>query len=131
MQIKEINVFTNGDALKLSTWSNFPYFFTETLEEKGIKVNRINTQPNKIFKTIYRFTIWQILKQTKKYDTYDYYRTNINRFFVNKMIKDKSGVLWLATNKGLSFFSQKNNKINNSFQLHQFDFNSSKLNSFL
>lgn len=88
MQIKEINVFTNGDALKLSTWSNFPYFFTETLEEKGIKVNRINTQPNKIFKTIYRFTIWQILKRTKKYDTYDYYRTNINRFFVNKIIKD-------------------------------------------
>lgn len=66
MQIKEINVFTNGDALKLSTWSNFPYFFTETLEEKGIKVNRINIQPNKIFKTIYRFTIWQIYVYTNK-----------------------------------------------------------------
>jgi hypothetical protein len=58
MQLKEINVFTYCNASKLSTWSNVPYFFTETLEEKGIKVNRINIQPNKIFKTIYRFTIW-------------------------------------------------------------------------
>lgn len=54
---------------------------------------------------------------------------SIASYQVNKMIKDKSGVLWLATNKGLSFFSQKNNKINNSFHLHQFDFNSQKLNS--
>jgi hypothetical protein len=66
MQLKEINVFTYGNASKLSTWSNVPYFFTETLEEKGIKVNRINIQPNKIFKTIYRFTIWQIYVYTNK-----------------------------------------------------------------
>lgn len=88
MQVKEINVFTNGDARKLSTWSNVPYFFTKTLKEKGIKVNYINTQPNKIIKNIYKFTIWQILKRIKKYDTYEYYRTQTNRFFANRIIKN-------------------------------------------
>ncbi|MCB0775742.1 MAG: glycosyltransferase [Chitinophagaceae bacterium] len=87
MQLKEINVFTNGDAGKLSTWSNFPYFFTETLKEKGIKVNRINTQPNKILKNIYNFTIDKGLKKTKQHNAFDYYRTPINRFFANKIIQ--------------------------------------------
>jgi len=88
MHLKELNVFTNGDATKLSTWSNFPYFFTETLKEKGINVNYINTQPNKILKNLYRFSVWQILKRQKKFDAYEYYRTPINRFFVNRIIKN-------------------------------------------
>ncbi len=88
MKIEEINVFTNGDARKLSTWSNFPYFFTESLKSNGIKINYINTQPNKILKNIYKFSIWQILKRISKYDSYDYYRTKVNRFFVNKTIKN-------------------------------------------
>ncbi|HMZ93535.1 MAG TPA: glycosyltransferase [Chitinophagales bacterium] len=87
MQIKEINVFTNGDARKLSTWSNFPYFFTETLKEKGIKVNYVNIQPNKFLKNIYNFTIDKGLKKTKQHNAFDYYRTPINRFFANKIIQ--------------------------------------------
>ena len=54
---------------------------------------------------------------------------SIASYQINKMLKDRSGVLWLATNKGLSFFSQKNNKINNLFHSSRFDFNSSKLNT--
>lgn len=88
MHLKEINVFTNGDATKLSTWSNFPYFFTETLKTKGIKVNYINTQPNKILKNLYRFSIWQVFKHQKNNDAYEYYRTPIHRFFANKIIKN-------------------------------------------
>ena len=59
-------------------------------------------------------------------------KTNTNSILsyqLNKMLKDRSGVLWLATNKGLSFFSQKNNKINNTFSSSRFNFNSSKLNA--
>lgn len=88
MKIQKLNVFTNGDAHQLSTWSNVPYLFTETLKQKGIKINYINTQPNKFIKSIYRFSIWQILKRIPKYDAYDYYRTSINRFFVNQKIKN-------------------------------------------
>lgn len=54
--------------------------------------------------------------------------SSIASYQINKMLKDRSGVLWLATNKGLSFLSQKNNKINNTFTSTIFDFNSSKLN---
>lgn len=54
---------------------------------------------------------------------------SIASYQINKMLKDRSGVLWLATNKGLSYFSQKNNKINNSFSSSRFDFNSSKINA--
>ena len=33
---------------------------------------------------------------------------------VNNIIKDRSGVLWIATDNGLSYFSQKSIKFNNS-----------------
>ena len=79
--IKEITVFTDGDSTKLSTWSNVPFFFTETLIAKGIKVNRVNigTNPNwerKYDKTINRIVI-RILKKT----SYGYFRSYTN--FIN------------------------------------------------
>jgi hypothetical protein len=42
IKIKEITVFTIGDSKKMSTWSNVPFFFTETLISKGVKVNRVD-----------------------------------------------------------------------------------------
>lgn len=46
---------------------------------------------------------------------------------INKIFKDHSGVLWIATNKGLSYFTQKNNKFNSSFLSGQFDFESNNI----
>jgi len=43
--LNEVTVYANGDSSKLSTWSNIPYFFTETLIAKGIKVNRVDLSP--------------------------------------------------------------------------------------
>lgn len=34
---------------------------------------------------------------------------------IHKIIKDRSGVFWIATNNGLSYFSNKNLKFNNNF----------------
>jgi len=34
---------------------------------------------------------------------------------INKIIKDRSGVIWIATENGLSYFSQKSLKFNNQF----------------
>ena len=49
--MNEITIFTYGDSNKISTWSNVPYFFTTTLEKKGIIVNRINIRPgNRVLK---------------------------------------------------------------------------------
>lgn len=39
---KEIIFFIAGDSGNVSTWSNIPYFFTKTLIEKGIKVDRVD-----------------------------------------------------------------------------------------
>ena len=54
--------------------------------------------------------------------------TSIASYQINKIYRDHSGVLWMATSKGLSFFTQKNNKFNNSFHAKHFDFESDKLN---
>ncbi|MDR2385843.1 MAG: hypothetical protein LBD80_09350 [Tannerella sp.] len=37
--IKKVAVFTLGDSGRLATWSNMPFFFTETLIAKGIIMN--------------------------------------------------------------------------------------------
>ena len=47
---------------------------------------------------------------------------------VNKIFKDHSDVLWIATNNGLSYFTQKNNKFNSSFSNLPFDFSLTNLN---
>src|SRR5512141_2155738 len=44
-QFREITVFTCGDSSKPRTWSNIPYFFTQTLISKGLKVNRVDISP--------------------------------------------------------------------------------------
>ena len=49
---------------------------------------------------------------------------SIVSYQINKILKDNSGVLWIATNQGLSFFTQKNNKFNNPFQAEPFNFES-------
>lgn len=84
----EITVFTNGDSAAISTWSNVPYFFTETLMTKGVKVNRVNIRTSKFLKTLYRVSIWQILKRTKNHDAYEYYRTKLHDWHINFKIKN-------------------------------------------
>lgn len=67
-----------------------------------------------------------------KFNRYLPDKTNPNSiasYQINNIYKDRSGVLWIATNKGLCFFTQKNNKFNNSFLAKQFDFETTKLNS--
>ena len=47
---------------------------------------------------------------------------------IHRIVKDRSGVLWLATDKGLSFFSLKSTKFNYSFSNHFSISNPSELN---
>ena len=46
---------------------------------------------------------------------------------IHRIMKDRSGVLWLATEKGLSFFSLKSTKFNYSFSNHFSISNASEL----
>lgn len=111
--IQEITVFSIGDSLELKTWSNVPYFFTKGLEEKQIKVNRINIEENSFLKTIYKYTIFAFLKLINKNSNHTYFRSGLNYFLTNlkinssiKKYKNADALLFLTYS-----FSAK--KINN------------------
>src|SRR3569833_1299656 len=57
--LRELTVFSHGDSTLLSTWSNVPYFFTRTIESKGIKVNRVNINPPYALEELYDRTVWR------------------------------------------------------------------------
>lgn len=86
-EIKEITVFTDGDSSQLSTWSNVPYFFTETLIEKGIKVNRENIAISPQLCRIYNKLIDPFVKLIRKDTSYDYFRSRMHYSNVRKRVK--------------------------------------------
>lgn len=85
--IKEVTVFTNGDSQKLTTWSNVPYFFTDTLITKGIKVNRVDISPFLPLQIVYKMTFYAILKLLNRNTTYTYFRSYIHYINVRYRIK--------------------------------------------
>jgi glycosyltransferase involved in cell wall biosynthesis len=74
-RLREVNVFTTGDSTDIRTWSNVPYFFTETLVSKGIKVNRIDIYPNPVLTKLYDNSILFLLKKFNTNTTYLLHRT--------------------------------------------------------
>jgi len=88
--IKEITVFTNGDSRRLRTWSNVPFFFTETLITKGIKVNRVDISPNLCLEKIYNRTIHRIVIRVFKGTSFCYFRSWIH--FINVKYRIKRAV---------------------------------------
>ena len=89
-EVKEITVFTIGDSSKISTWSNIPYFFTETLIMKSIKVNRVDLSPSPLVIKIFRGTALPVLRMIYKNTTYNYLRTFTH--FVNVRYRVKKAV---------------------------------------
>ncbi|MFC1760264.1 glycosyltransferase, partial [Candidatus Neomarinimicrobiota bacterium] len=89
--MKEVTVFSNGDSSKISTWSNIPYFFTETLLSKGIKVNRVDLSPAYFIKVIFHVTLYRVLRIINKNSTYNYFRSFIHftnvKYRIKKAIK--------------------------------------------
>jgi len=85
--VKEVIVFTVGDATKISTWSNVPYFFTTTLEKQGVKVIRVNLQESKNLKLLHFFCFAWMVKFFFKKSAYTYYRSALNNWDTNRKIK--------------------------------------------
>jgi glycosyltransferase involved in cell wall biosynthesis len=79
-------VFTGGDSSKPSTWSNIPYFFTETLISKGIKVNRVDLSPCPWLNAIYQVAL--ILYKIAYVDTtYTYDRSLVHFLDTRRRIR--------------------------------------------
>lgn len=84
MKLKEVTVFSIGDSSKISTWSNIPFFLTEMLIAKGIKVNRINIEPAYPF---YYKLFHYIAKVCNRATTYDFFRSQAYFLLACKLIK--------------------------------------------
>jgi glycosyltransferase involved in cell wall biosynthesis len=87
VEIKEVTVFTNGDSGKSSTWSNVPFFFTETLKAKGIKVNRVDIKPTVLLRLTYDKLLAKVIRLKYRKTTYTYFRTGVNNSITTHKIK--------------------------------------------
>jgi glycosyltransferase involved in cell wall biosynthesis len=77
-KLKEVTVFTNGDSSQISTWSNVPYFFTETLLSMGIKVNRVDISASPELEIWFNRIFYRILSKINKNTSYSYFRSLTN-----------------------------------------------------
>jgi glycosyltransferase involved in cell wall biosynthesis len=86
-KIKEITLFTVGDANKLSTWSNVPYFFYKSLMAKDIRVNLVDINFDKELEKKWDKWKGRILNKLYTRSTYNYFRSNANFIDVQNRIK--------------------------------------------
>ncbi len=85
--LREITVFSIGDASQLKTWSNVPYFFTKSLEEKGFKINRVDIEESAFLNSIYKYTVFAALKLFYKNSDHTFFRSGFNNFLTGQKIK--------------------------------------------
>lgn len=86
--MKEINLFTCGDSNDISTWSNVPFLFTKTLEEKGYKLNRVDISPNSVINRIFNTSSYIIFKKIFKSKACpEFHRTWLHRHIIYRRIK--------------------------------------------
>ena len=86
--MKEIIVFSCGDSRDISTWSNVPYLFTKTLEEKGIKVNRVDISPSKLINRLFNTCSYIFCKRLLHLKVCpEFHRTFFHRFIIYRRIK--------------------------------------------
>jgi glycosyltransferase involved in cell wall biosynthesis len=86
-KIKEVTVFSDGDSSRLDTWSNVPYFFTETLMSKGIVVNRVNLRASRTLNRFFNRTFLRVLKWFKPESTYNYFRSLSHYLYLRRLIR--------------------------------------------
>ena len=83
-----IAFFTCGDSNKLSTWSNVPYLFAKTLEEKGHHVYRVDISPNKYLMHLFNSISFRLFKRLLRKNCCPIFqRTFIHRLIINYRIK--------------------------------------------
>ena len=85
---KEIIVFSCGNSNDISTWSNVPYLFTKTLEEKGYKINRVDISPNKTLNRLFNTTSFYLFRKILKLNACpEFHRTFLHRIITYQKIK--------------------------------------------
>lgn len=89
--INEVIFYSYGDSNDVSTWSNVPYLFTKTLEEKGIKVDRVDLRESTLVKYVCKgsYRLMEILFLRRLYpgNDYGFTRSRFYRWYANRAIK--------------------------------------------
>lgn len=75
--MKEIILFSYGDANNASSWSNVPYCFSKELERRGIIVRKTNIAPSKWLSKAFSIVICKLLKMRYPLIEYDWTRTSL------------------------------------------------------
>ncbi|MBS5205772.1 MAG: glycosyltransferase [Bacteroides ovatus] len=87
MEVQKITVFTEGNASSLKTWSNVPYFFTQTLIEQGYNVNKVDISAWNLVRKIYNHSINKILSTLFPTQAYQFERTGLYNYLVERKIE--------------------------------------------
>ncbi len=83
-----IIVYTSGDSADISTWSNVPYLFTRTLEEKGYTLHRVDISASPILCRIFNTISYKIcIKLFKLKACPIFQRTWLHRFIISRKLK--------------------------------------------
>ena len=85
--IKEIIVYSPGDANDISTWSNVPYFFCRSLEKKGVKLDKVNVD---VERKIYTLPIRAFIKLKTKIIKKIYGKDTVSGFYRSKYFDNKT-----------------------------------------
>lgn len=86
--MKQIIVYTCGDSTDISTWSNVPYLFTKTLEEKGYQLYRVDISPHKKLNRLFNTCSFYIFRRLLKLSSCpEFHRTGLHRFLTYRKIK--------------------------------------------
>lgn len=85
-RIKEITVFTVGDSNDITHWSNVPFFFTDALVKKGIKINRINLKENGFLTFIFDKIFGRFLKIIFRGHILNFNKTRLNIKSIEKQV---------------------------------------------
>ena len=80
-------VFSIGDSRKPSTWSNVPYFFTRTLEQRGYGVRHVNIAPSRFLQLLFDLPWKAYCRLTGKQTRFTYLRSRYNRRITNAKIR--------------------------------------------
>ena len=105
MEIKEILLFTIGDAKIASTWSNIPFLLSKSLEEKGILIEHININPPHFLQKWYDRLVSRVIRIFCGRTEYNFFRSFVYEWYVkyiiyiaNKSFPNSSMSLFLTFN---------------------------------
>lgn len=83
----EITVFTYGDSALKSTWSNVPFYLTDSFIRLGFKVNRVNLKPNKYLLKLWNQIVLRLIRTVLPNSTYTFDRTPFFRVLARRKMK--------------------------------------------